>query len=182
VTARESAAIGVFAALAYVGSFTLLLIPNATLAIVIIFFAGQLLGRLNGAVTGTIAATLISLFNPYGLPLLPILAAQVLGYAAIGWLGGVCASIAAERPNPIRVLVLIGLGVVTALVYQIPVSVADAWLFGPFWARLAMSAVFGAITVITNAVFFVVLLPALAKLQKLGIFRNDQGTIIRSGN
>ena len=164
------AAIGIFAALAYVGSFVFMAIPNATLSILLIFFAGYYLGILNGAAVGFISAFLISLFNPYGLAMLPIMAAQVFGYVSIGALGGLFVN---RRWDNFRVslIPMLLLGIVTALLYQVPVSVVDAWLFGPFWERLVMSAGFASITLFSNALFFVILFPVLAKLKKVGIFR-----------
>jgi hypothetical protein len=69
-------------------------------------------------------------------------------------------------------VVLFILGILTALIYQAPVSIIDALLFGPFWARLGASAVFTVVTVIGNVLFFMILFPILAKLKKVAIFRS----------
>lgn len=171
MSAKSVAAVGVFSALAYVGSFVLLTIPNATLSILLVFYAGYYLGVGQGMLVGAISATMISLFNPYGLAMLPIFLAQVVGYLMIGALGGLSASRLSFDGWWRHVLLLALLGLLTALVYQIPVSLADAWLFGPFWERLTMSAVFALITVVSNIIFFVLLFPVLAKLKKVSIFR-----------
>lgn len=170
MSSKRVAAIGVFTALAYVGSFVLLTIPNATLSILIVFYAGYSLGISGGALVGVLSALLISLFNPYGFAMLPILVAQVLGYTLIGGLGGLFAKRLAYETYPAGFIPLTLLGLLTALLYQIPVSLADAWLFGPFWARLSMSAGFALITIASNILFFVLLFPLLAKLKKVGIF------------
>ncbi|MCK4857916.1 MAG: hypothetical protein KAT58_08115 [candidate division Zixibacteria bacterium] len=162
--------VGVFAALAYAGSFLLLAIPNATLSILLVFFAGYLLGKINGLLVGVFSALLITLFNPYGLPLLPILAAQVGAYAVIGWSGGLSAHFLPMNSTTRYLFTLAVLGLLTALIYQVPVSVADAYLFGPFWERLLLSAGFAAITIAANILFFILLFPVLAKLKKVGIF------------
>ncbi len=146
-------------------------IPNATLSILLIFFAGYYLGFTGGMLTGMTGALLISLFNPYGLAMLPILVAQVLAYAIIGGLGGLFAGrLSCEHHGSGR-LTLALIGLLTALIYQVLVSVADAWLFGPFWARLVMSGGFAVVTIVSNILFFVLLFPLLAKLKKVGIFR-----------
>jgi hypothetical protein len=175
VSTRDIAAIGVFAALGYAGSFVLLAVPNVTLSILLVFFAGFVLGKVNGAAVGVVSSLLITLFNPYGLPLLPILAAQVLAYAAIGFLGGAFARMleTLEEWSLTQGLLLGLIGLLTALIYQIPVSVADAWLFGPFQARLIMSAAFAVITAASNVIFFVLLFPVLANLKKLSIFQRN---------
>lgn len=204
---------GVFAALAYAGSFVLLIFPNVTLSILLVFFAGYLLGVRGGIFVGIVSAILITLFNPYGLAMIPIMVAQVIGYVLIGLLGGLLRKSAIALPNwryPLivaavalvlafllklwfllllipaalallifRQTALVGalwlglLGLVTALLFQIPVSVVDAWLFQPFWARLATAVPFALITIVSNIIFFIFLFPVLAKLKELAIFQPD---------
>ena len=170
--ARTVAAIGLYSAVAYVGSFIMMAIPNATLGILLVFFGGYSTGIAAGCIIGVISAALISLFNPYGLALLPILAAHIGGYAAIGLLGGMLAQRLEKFESVYYIFILAVLGIVTALLYQIPVSLVDAWLFGPFRERLLMSASFALITVGSNILFFAVLFPILAKLQKVATFRS----------
>jgi uncharacterized membrane protein len=173
VSARTVAAIGIFAALAYAGSFILMVLPNATLSILIIFFAGYCVGVVPGGIAGAIAASLISLFNPYGMVALPLLLSQIFGYVLIGSSGGVCRN-KLNHSSRFAYLTMLGLfGVATALLYHIPVSLMDAWLYGPFRERLIMSISFSLITVVSNTMFFVVFFPILAKLQKVAIFRPD---------
>ncbi|MGB5105168.1 MAG: ECF transporter S component [Candidatus Zixiibacteriota bacterium] len=168
---RTVAAIGLYSALAYAGSFVLMVIPNATLGILMVFFGGYGTGTLAGCLIGAISATLISLFNPYGMAMLPILLAQIGGYSCVGMLGGSLANRLNARTSVYYLLSLGLLGVTTALLYQIPVSIVDAWLFGPFRERLVVSASFALITVASNVIFFIVLFPILAKLQKVAIFK-----------
>ncbi len=101
---------------------------------------------------------------------LPLLGAQMAGYALIGFTGGVMRTRLEPRPSVIYFILLAALGVATALMYQIPVSIVDAWLFGPFQARLIMSASFALITVVSNLLFFMIFFPILAKLQKVVTF------------
>lgn len=170
MTARAVAAIGIFAALAFAGSFILMAVPNATLSILVVFFAGYCLGRSAGLMTGVIASALISLLNPYGMVVLPLLSAQIIGYTLIGFTGGLMRKRLEPRPSAVYFMVLGALGAVTALMYQIPVSIVDAWLFGPFRERLFVSFSFALITIVTNLLFFVVFFPILAKLQKVVMF------------
>lgn len=169
---RTVAAIGVLAALAYVGSLMLMAIPNATLSILIVFYAGYCIGAFSGAITGLISALLISIFNPYGMAVPPLLAAQMLGYSLIGFCGGLSRKWLSLKIGVVTLAILGTLGIATALLYQIPVSIVDAWLFGPFQERLLTSVPFMLITVVSNVLFFVLLFPMLAKLQKVPIFRS----------
>ena len=173
LSAGSIASIGVFSALAYVGSFVLLAVPNATLSILLVFVAGYFLGFINGSIVGLLSALLISIFNPYGLAMFPILVSQVLGYTITGALGGVFRNRFTNTYHWSHFLGLALLGILTALIYQIPVSVADAWLFGPFWPRLVASGPFALVTVISNVLFFVLLFPVLAKLKKVAIFSHN---------
>lgn len=168
---RTVAAIGLYSAIAYAGSFIMMAIPNATLGILFVFFGGYSTGILPGCLIGAISAALISLFNLYGMAMLPILAAQIIGYVCIGTLGGALKDRLAPRASVYYLLTLGILGIVTALLFQVPVSITDAWLFGPFRERLLMSATFALITIVSNTVFFVVLFPVLAKLQKVAIIQ-----------
>lgn len=170
MTAKTVAAVGIFAASAYAGSMVLMVIPNATLSILVVFYAGFCIGRFAGLLTGIICSALISLFNPFGMVALPLLGAQVTGYALIGFTGGLMQTRLQPRSSTLYFILLGALGVVTALMYQIPVSLVDAWLFGPFQERLIMSASFALITVVFNLLFFLVFFPILAKLQKVIIF------------
>jgi len=170
---RFIASVGVLSALAYVGSFLLLAIPNVTLSIMLVFFAGFYLGVRGGLLVGFIGSILISLLNPYGIVQLPILASQVVSYGLIGALGGVIAPLLAGKETWLYLVWLGLLGIVTALIYQLSVSVVDALVFGPFWARLAASGIFALVTIIGNVIFFVILFPILAKLKKVAIFRTD---------
>ncbi len=171
MSARRVAAVGIFAALAYSGSFVLLAVPNVTLSILLVFYAGYHLERFDGALVGLISALLISIFNPYGLAPLPVLGAQVVGYILVGACGSVAVRILPEPTGWFWYLMLGIFGVLTALIYMLPVSLADAFLFGPFWERFWLSALFSLVTVASNVVFFVILFPALAKVKKSGMFR-----------
>lgn len=171
MSARSVAAVGVFSALAYVGSFVLLTIPNATLSILLVFYAGYFLGIRGGVLVGMVSAAMISLFNPYGLAMLPIFVSQIAAYMVIGGVGGLLMDSLSGDNHHRQLISLALLGLLTALIYQVPVSLADAWLFGPFWERLAISGGFALITIVSNMLFFVLLFPVLAKLKKVTIFR-----------
>src|SRR5690606_15336859 len=101
-------------------------LPNVTLSILIVFYAGFYLESLAGMAVGVIAALIISLFNPYGLAPPPVLAAQVLGYALVGLLGAWSRRLVDAESRAVRYLWLVLMGIVSALVYIAPVSVADA--------------------------------------------------------
>jgi len=64
-------------------------IPNLELMSLVVALAGVVLGVRAGALGGALAAALYSLGSPYGLPVVWLLAAQMLGFAGMGILGGI---------------------------------------------------------------------------------------------
>ena len=80
---------GLFVALVVVLGFLLAEVPNVELMTVTVFLSGVILGPVNGIIVGTISIIIYSLFNPYGPPLPPLVLAQILGFALVGWSGGI---------------------------------------------------------------------------------------------
>jgi hypothetical protein len=63
-------------------------VPNVELMTLVVFVSGFLLGTRTGAVIGAASIAVHSLFNPLGVALPPLLAAQIIGFAVIGGTGG----------------------------------------------------------------------------------------------
>ena len=162
----------IFAALCYVAMLPMVGFYNVFLTLFICFAAGTLLGAGWGFLTGMIGMFLCSYFNPLGASLPPIMLAQMLGAGFSGWLGGVAGKrFVADPHSPTRFALIGGLGFVTALVYHILVDLADAWLWGPFWARLQIGLVSSLVTIVSNIVIFMVLSPVLKVLKGVVRYR-----------
>ncbi len=79
----------ILAALSVAIGYLFLYIPNVEMITATVFISGVLTGPLLGLCIGLTAETLYSVFNPYGMPILPLLLAQVFCFGLIGWSGGV---------------------------------------------------------------------------------------------
>ncbi len=81
MTRTRVARAGMVAALAVVMNHALAAIPNIELTSLTLFVGGALLGPVVAAATGAAAALALSLANPMGMPGLPMLLVQMIGYA-----------------------------------------------------------------------------------------------------
>ncbi len=175
----------VFAGLAVALGYLLSWLPNIELVTFTVFASGVVLGAWRGALTGALAMAIYSGFNPHGsgLGIPPLYAAQILGAAFAGFLGGAARAVwAAPRRLGAApgALAGAGLGLAATLVYQVLV-VAGLTAAMPeagvgLLAALASNAVFSAIHLVSNTVVFAVLAPAL--LPRLRAMR-DGGSVPR---
>jgi hypothetical protein len=79
--------------------FALSGVPNVELVTLVVFVSGFLLGPLYGAGVGAAAATALSVFNPLGAALPPVVAAQAAGQALSGLCGGIAGPALARVPG-----------------------------------------------------------------------------------
>ncbi len=155
----------ILAALCYVTMLPLIGFYNVFLTLFICFAAGVMLGPGWGFLTGVVGMFLCSYFNPLGAALPPIMLAQMIGAGLSGLLGGWLSKMLTGRRAGVGIYILMGfLGLVTALFYHLLVDIVDAWLWGPFWARLQLGLISSLVTIISNIVIFVVLYPVLRAL------------------
>jgi uncharacterized membrane protein len=162
----------IFAALCYVTMLPLVGFYNVFLTLFICFTAGVLLGAGWGFLTGIIGMFLCSYFNPLGAALPPIMLAQMIGAGFSGWLGGIVVKrLPMQRYSVIHFALMGAMGFVTALVYHLLVDVVDAWLWGPFWARLQLGLISSLVTIVSNVVIFVILFPMLKVLKGVVQYR-----------
>jgi ECF transporter, substrate-specific component len=157
-----------FAGLAYISNFFVLIIPNVSPAFFVIFMAGYFLGFRWGAVTGSLSFFFISYFNPYGMAMLPLLAAQILGGTIVGLCGALAFYIFPIKLKDWRTYPLYALwGIISSSIYMGLVSLADAVLFGPFQERLLISLGFSMLTIVSNLIIFPVLAPLINSVREI---------------
>lgn len=160
--ARLIARIALFSALIYVLSWGLTAIPNVKITFFIIFSAGFLWGLTPGVLVGLIGMGLWTWFNPFGPAPLPVTAAQVLGAMLCGVVGFLFRGVL----NPKRLrwdsyFYLISAGAICTLIFFIPVSAVDAWLFQPFRERFIAGMIFSADSLVANIIIFPLLFRVL---------------------
>ena len=147
--------IALFSALAYALSWASAAVLNVSLIFFVIFSAGYLWGAVPGMLVGAIGMGLWTWLNPFGPAMLPVAVAQIVGAASNGLVGALYQHANYDQGNRIREIVALGLvGVVCSLLFHIPVSAADAWVFQPFWPRFLSGLGFAQLTVLSNAVIF----------------------------
>jgi len=147
--------VALFSALVYVFTWLTASLPNISLTLFIIFMAGFVWGSVAGSLVGIIGMGLSSAFNPYGPAHLYVMLAQMIGAALSGVVGGAFASGGWRQTGRKKLtlsLALIGGG--CTILYFLPVNVIDAWLIGPFWARLTGGSLWSLVSVGSNVLIF----------------------------
>ncbi len=160
--ARLISRIALFSALIYVLSWATAYFPNVNLAFFLAFSAGYLWGALPGLLVGGIGMGLWSGLNPVGPASPPVFIAQVLGMAACGLVGRFFSDL--PKSGPRRVLLLLVAAVLCTAVFYLPVSVTDAWVYGPFWPRFYTGLVWMGFSLVANLVIFPLLFNVTRKI------------------
>lgn len=129
---------------------------------VAVFLSGALVGAAWGAWVGGVARLIFSVGNPYGPPHPLVLAAQVLGGALVGSVGGVAARWLLPRTGPgvgatTRTVVLIASGAVATISYDLLTNLAQGVVFGSIPATLALGAIPALQHIGSNLAIFAVL-------------------------
>jgi uncharacterized membrane protein len=147
--------IALFSALIYVLSWGTSFLPNVNLIFFIVFAAGFLWGAVPGCLVGAVGMGLWTAFNPFGPAALPIMLAQVVGAAAGGLVGAAYRHLTAKIVTRRHlVFALVVAAVTCTILYYLPVSVVDAWLFQPFWPRFIAGVAWAGISIAFNIVIF----------------------------
>ena len=87
-----------FVAITVVLGYVFAFIPNVELVTASIFLSGYLLGSKKGVLIGIVAEFLFSLLNPYGAANPPLLLAQLIAMAIVGYSGGLLAKTTLKTP------------------------------------------------------------------------------------
>jgi len=88
ILVRDLVLCATFVALAVALGFALVHMPNVELVTLVAFMSGYLLGASRGFLIGFISMAFFTILNPLGIPVVPVVAAQVGGMAVIGFVGG----------------------------------------------------------------------------------------------
>ncbi len=159
--------IALLSALIYVLSWGTSFLPNVNLAFFIAFLAGYLWGAVPGALVGGIGMWLWTSLNPFGPAVLPVSIAQVAGMAACGLVGSSARQLKRlELKERNHWLALMFAGLICTLVFYLPVTLVDAWVFQPFWPRFVTGLLFMGISLAANVVVFPLLFGVTARLRE----------------
>jgi len=168
LTMTEIATISLFSALAYAGGYLLIAIPNIEIFTAIVFISGAVLGSRSGLLVGVIAQVLYSVFNPYGMSPLPLLLAQVLNRAIVGWAGGWFTSRTASLNWKVKHAALLGLtGLMLTWLYDVMAFMSYQWASGfslqQMQASVAMGLPFYLVHGVGNAAIFALMVPVVLR-------------------
>ena len=165
---RLIARIALFSALIYVLSWGTSFLPNVSLAFFVAFAAGYLMGVIPGVLTGAIGMWLFTSMNPFGPAVPPVAAAQVIGLAGSGLIGGLVGrGRASQSDTPPGSIPLVLCSLACTVVYYLPVTVIDAWFAQPFWPRLIGGLPYVAVSIAANAIIFPLLFPVTVRINRL---------------
>lgn len=162
---RLIARVAVFSAIVYVTSWSTSFLPNVNLVFFIVFTAGFIWGTLTGMLVGVVGMGLWTTFNPYGVAMPPIMLAQVVGAGLTGLIGSQFGRLHWQNWGRFRLAaVLVGCSIASSLMFYLPVTVVDAWLFQPFWPRFISGLLWVAVSLVSNAIIFPLLFPVARPL------------------
>jgi len=140
-------------------------IPNVELVTSTVFLSGMILGKARGAAAGILTEALYSILNPYGTAPLPMLAAQCTSMAITGYAGGSFGSLL-TRSKGIRFILLGFCGFACTLIFALLTTAAYVAMSGSgagLTAGLVQGVGFYAAHLVSNTLFFMLLIPVLLK-------------------
>lgn len=150
------ARIGVFAALALGINAPLLAVPNVEIFSLTLFLSGLFLGKANGTVVALTAGIIFIFFNPNGpQPILFVGIAQIFGFLLFGLAGGVLRPTILKNYDAAKTTkLLVIIGALLTIYYDLSTNIVFAVIFGPFWPVLISGLGFGLIHFVSNSIIF----------------------------
>jgi hypothetical protein len=116
-----------FTSLSVILGYILAVVPNVELMTLNVFLSGVFTGPRYGAATGILSITIYSFFNPFGISLPPLLAAQITGFLVIGVVGGLLRERVFSGGGTAVIIIAVA-GFLTTLLYDILTTVASAYV------------------------------------------------------
>ncbi len=165
-SSRWVAISAIMTALAIVGNYIVVFIPNVELGTVILFVTAYTFGPLMGIWSTIIMSVIFSSINPWGGLIPQIWIAQIIGWFFVVATG----SIAGQSKDPMRTnnfsageLGFIGLMV--TLIFDMVTNVGYSTAFGiPYWLAILTGSVFMVVHVFSNTILFATVVPRLHKI------------------
>ena len=144
--------------------YLFLYVPNVEMITASVFLAGAIMGPGYGLLIGIISETMFSVFNPYGMPIPTMLAAQVAVFGLIGATGGLLRKNMIDRRMRFVCCALAGLTL--TLIYDMlttlsfSLTLADVNL-QKLTGIFASGMLFSAIHIGVNVLIFTLIVPVL---------------------
>jgi len=178
---KQIAYIAAFSALAIVLGYVFSVVPNVELFTPTIFLSGLLLGSFGGACVGSIAAFIFALYNPWGASPAPLLIAQVLTRALIGFCGGLLMPIAAKKkPAWLRPSIFGLSGLILISIYNVACAISFVISAGGLTLPLLMQQLYVgffliSLATVSNLLTFAIIAPgAYDALKRAGFTHSSK--------
>jgi len=183
-SAIKIAKMGILIALAIGLNLVLFEIPNVELISFVVFSSGYLLGITEGGIVGLLAMFIYSVFNPMGMPTLPVLVTQVISMTLIGISGGLVGKIKWFAQGKIVNFLIIGaIGFFLTLIYDFLTNLVWGYTSGQILPVLIGGTLLSLVHTISNAVIFTVLAPVTYKVKRLEVKQDhSQNRTMERGN
>lgn len=163
-TLRRLAQSGGLLAAAFALKYPLIGVPNVEPLTLAFFALGYAHGARWGAFVGIVGEAIFATFNPMGMTIPQVWAAQVIGMGLVGMSGGLARPFYDPiRSDRIRAGFAAAAGIVGTLAFDILTNLAFAATIGPFWPVMIAAIPFAAIHVLSNALLFALVFPILSR-------------------
>lgn len=149
-------------ALALVGNYVLVIIPNVELASGVLFVTAFLFGIQMAVWCVLLVSMIFAFFNPWGPFIPPIWFAQVIGWIFIAVTGVIMGRQKERSWSRKRIAELAMVGAFLTLFFDLTTTLAYSWFFGvPFVLAIIAGLPFTMVHVVSNSVIFPAIVPRL---------------------
>ncbi len=160
---RRVALIAVMAALALVGNYALVGVPNVELGSTILFFTGYAFGLEIAIPSALLMSLIYGTINPWGMFIPQIWLSQVIGWSYMVVAGNLLRRDDSDS-DPVSAGVLFITGAISTLVFDLVTSIGYSIAFSiPFVIALAGGVPFMIVHVTSNAILFALAIPRLER-------------------
>ncbi|MBD3297371.1 MAG: ECF transporter S component [candidate division Zixibacteria bacterium] len=156
---------GGLVAAAFALKYPLVGIPNVEPLTLAFFAVGYAYGIPWGAFVGAAGEALYATINPFGPPIVPVWAAQIVSMMIVGMVGGWIGRLDSRRrwSNKTTVTIIVGAGIGVTIIFDLLTNLALAVSIGPFWPVMLAAVPFAGIHIASNALLFLTVFPILRR-------------------
>jgi len=163
---RRVSITSIMTALALIGNYSLVAIPNVELGSTILFTTAFIFGFPMGVTCVLLTSIIYASLNPWGGFIPQIWLAQVIGWLFMVIVGAMMGSGASERSNS-QYYELAAAGAFTTLFFDLITTLGYSWAFGvPYLVALTTGLPFMVVHVWSNAAWFIAVTPGLNSILK----------------
>lgn len=162
---RWLAITGLMSALALLGNYVLVGLPNVEMGSSILFVTAYIFGFYMAMWCTLIMSTIYGMFNPWGGLVPQIWISQVIGWLFVGAAGAIMGRNGAARQGTRTSPIEFGLvGAITTLFFDLVTDLGYSWAIGvPYYVALALGLPFMVVHVVSNFLIFLLVVPVISR-------------------